>query len=291
MLLLQKLSIVLALMQFGTAVVIPSPQTPSKLSNSNIKSPVHPIPAVRPAVNRQPTVVVRAGMGEHVSKIAHLTYKVALFSPAGRCINTMMKNCIKSIKPIWEPNPFSFPIDLRFSEDWEFVGFHGTINQFFDHDQQKITVPTETRAGMNRLGEGIYVTDSIMDARYRAESYHHDCMQKLNEEMDKSDPEQRGDESKSSSLPCDYSMCAAFVSKRHWSKVNKVLLSRSTPHVWEGGAVDILQQHLSKWQLKSPVIISHVYRRGQSMEIKFPLEHSEYLILVCGLRAEGGYSK
>ncbi|KAI9144358.1 hypothetical protein BKA69DRAFT_1173089 [Paraphysoderma sedebokerense] len=288
MFLLQRFTFILAILQFGSTVVIPSSHVLTRPSTSNIRSPV--VPAVRPTLNRRPTVATKAGLGENIFDVAHFAFNAMLVTGTVACIQSMAKQCMKTIfagqiwpKPTdsldtWMPEPISFPIDFSDTEDWQFVGFHGTINKFVDQERNTVMINNQGSMETNRLGTGFYVTDSIMDARYKAETDRRECLR----ENEGSDQTVEEADELLSGRRCDYAMCAAFISKRYWSNADKVIVSRTTSGFWEGEAIDHLNRYQNNGPRRPVIAISHMYRKGRTMEMKFVPEHSQHMLIVCG---------
>ncbi|KAI9144360.1 hypothetical protein BKA69DRAFT_1173091 [Paraphysoderma sedebokerense] len=288
MFLLQRLTFILAILQFGSAVVIPSSHVLSRPSTSNVRSPV--VPAVRPTLNRRPVVVAKASMVVDVFNGALTAFKFVVVAGTFKSACLMIWECVHAIIPkrispqptdsldAWMPQPISFPIDFSESDDWQFVGFHGTINKFVDQERNTVMINNQGSMETNRLGTGFYVTDSIMDARYKAETDQHECLQ----EIDGKDKAVEEVDELLSRRGCDYAMCAAFISKRYWSDTDKVILSRTTSGIWEGEAIHLLNRYQNNGPHRPVVAISHMYRKGRTMEMKFIPEHAQHMLIVCG---------
>ncbi|KAI9144361.1 hypothetical protein BKA69DRAFT_860065 [Paraphysoderma sedebokerense] len=279
MLLVQRFAVLLYLLQFGSAMMIPSSHVLSGPSTS--RSPV--VPAVRPTVNRRPVVLPRAGIG------ADFAVKLTLVTKIVKCAHELAKKCVDSYygdsvspRPDWKAPAIEFPIDFLNSDDWEFVGFYGTIKQHIDMERSTITFDkAASNSAMQKMGEGFYVSDSIMVAREWAKNSRREC---LAENPGTSDVESEDVEAMSSaSSDCEYAMCAAFISRKYWAKAKKVIISPKTSD-WERRAKLLFDSYLFHAELdeRVAVAISYVDRNEDKMEMKFMPQHAKYMHVVCG---------
>ncbi|KAI9144210.1 hypothetical protein BKA69DRAFT_847179 [Paraphysoderma sedebokerense] len=164
MLSLQRFAVLLYLLQFGSAMMIPNSPVVSR--PSTFSSPV--VPAVRSTLNRRP-IAPRAGIVENVADFA---VKLTLITQTVKCAHELAKKCVdayysETVSPTplissrWTAPAIEFPINFLDSEDWEFVGFHGTVTRHIDMSRSTI-ISNSSDSAMQKLGRGFYATDSIM---------------------------------------------------------------------------------------------------------------------------------